>query len=1696
MVTVDMLARRAPPSAGRPLREAGARSVFAALILAATLSGCGGDASENPTEVAVPASLSLRLDIAEVVPRGDVVARAGETVRFQVELAPERDPAALRFRWFVDDAPLRRRSPAVEVATRDLAEGAHWVRLEVSDGCEAGSVLWKLEVVDRPLRNREPLILQAIPPVGRTAVAGERVELAVIASDPDAGDSLSYAWRLDGAEVPGSGEGAERLEIETGLLELGTHAVEVVVTDGVPRSEPPAARYRWELEVVRADSPESLPAYFTGAWPVGNVGLERGGRLRLEVSAEAPNPEDHLSFRWEVDGVLQESTEPLFVFEPRSECDAGDSEVRRISCWVESRSDRNADRLRAVEWTVRAGRPAEASGEPPGREGGEAPRLQARAPEPSVPPDPGRPIVFRVDAEDPDGDVLTYRWSVDGIPVPGAGPVFTYVPGVEALGGAARPASFGRAPVVEVEVDDGLSESSPSRARWSVPGDAGSKPVFAALALEAGAIVIDNGGAGTSSKGVWQVSGASGAYGADSVYSKTAGDTYTYRFSVASPGRYEVLLWWTEWPSRSKAVPVTIVHAAGTAAKTVDQTANGGKWNSLGTYDFSWSAEIAIASVGGGYSTCADAACLNPSSTTDPPPATSGEIVIDDGASGTSSVGTWSPSSGENPYNGRSLYAKGSGSYTFQRAIPAPAVYDVYAWWTVVASREGAVPYDIAHAGGVSTVTKDQRTDGGKWVFLGQYSFSTAVKVTVRVPGSASVCADAVRFVPAGSAPPPPPATGEIIVDNGMPGTSSVGTWSVSGGPNPYGADSLYAKSSGSYRYEIALPAPGTYGVWVWYTEWPSRESAVPYAVEGVRGTSVVYLDQRTNGGQWRPLGDFEFADKARVTISVVDGDTVCADAVRLVPGGGAPSPAPIDPPAQTPSLPVEIVDLAAFALTPTMARVSWKTKFLGDSTVEYGKTTSFGSTRTVSGTRALHSVLLKSLSANTIYYVRVRSANGSVSITSPVVSFRTPTATPSFTVRPSHPRLYFTDTEVATIRQKIATAPFSSWWSSLKSFVTTQVTKPLSTVLTEPSDYVVGAAFYGLVGDSASARRHAIDAAVAVANLGASGETTALRWRIEVMAPVYDWLYAYTTSTEKSTIRNALIACARALEGTIRTEEMAIGHANGNQACAFLAALAVYGEHSDAAGIVSRALERYHTGFWSYWREFGGEDGGSYKSTWYATAATEYNLRTFWVWKSATGQNLFILEPWFEKLVAWYAYAFQSDMRFAPHGDIYFSGGVTESERYTFLSIARECRNGAAQWLGDRAREHIPVWGPRAVWEIIGYDPTVVASKPTPPYCRHLRGPGMAFFQDLYGGDAVSAAFRAPRYYVNSHTHLDHCTFTIFFRRDLALDSGLYDEYDSSHWRNYYARTIAHNGILVHDPSEVFLRYKEQVASDGGQKFIAPPEAPAAFPRTIDDLVDSDAFALGGLAAYEEGDLYAYAVGDGRRAYSASKMAVFYRHFLWLKSIQNWSRPAIVVFDEVESTNASFKKTYLLHTQAKPTVSGTLVSATNGTGMLYQRTVFPSSPSIALVGGTGKEYWVAGKNYPPSRLPKSGEDAGVWRVEVSPSVARTRDEFLHVLYPAVAGTSAPPSVRAIDATNMKGFETGNLVVLFSVRRGAMSSAKYSVSATRTHLLFGLLPGRTYDVLVGGTRVASLISSANGTLVVQTAAGTVEVVAR
>ena len=188
-------------------------------------------------------------------------------------------------------------------------------------------------------------------------------------------------------------------------------------------------------------------------------------------------------------------------------------------------------------------------------------------------------------------------------------------------------------------------------------------------------------------------------------------------------------------------------------------------------------------------------------------------ITIDNGGTGTSFTGTWLVSSGPNRYGSTSLDSAGSGqdTYRWTPTIPTMRVYEVYAWWTSLPSRSTAVEYRIRHAGGTAVVTRDQRTAGGQWVYLGTFQFNagTAGYVQVSDVNGAGVSADAIRWVPRANRPGPsqiPP--GGIVIDNGQAGTSFTGQWSLSSGTSPYGVRSLYAAGSGQDTYRWTADDP------------------------------------------------------------------------------------------------------------------------------------------------------------------------------------------------------------------------------------------------------------------------------------------------------------------------------------------------------------------------------------------------------------------------------------------------------------------------------------------------------------------------------------------------------------------------------------------------------------------------------------------------------------------------------------------------------------------------------------------------------------------------------------------------------------------------------------------------------------------------------------------------------------------------
>ena len=88
-------------------------------------------------------------------------------------------------------------------------------------------------------------------------------------------------------------------------------------------------------------------------------------------------------------------------------------------------------------------------------------------------------------------------------------------------------------------------------------------------------------------------------------------------------------------------------------------------------------------------------------------------------------------------------------------------------------------------------------------------------------------------------------AHADIIIDNGGSGTSSTGTWAVSGGTTPYGSNSLWARDGATYTWQFASQPAGTYEVSMWWSGLSSRATNVPVTIVHRDGSATVSVNQR-----------------------------------------------------------------------------------------------------------------------------------------------------------------------------------------------------------------------------------------------------------------------------------------------------------------------------------------------------------------------------------------------------------------------------------------------------------------------------------------------------------------------------------------------------------------------------------------------------------------------------------------------------------------------------------------------------------------------------------------------------------------------------------------------------------------------------------------------------------------------------------
>ncbi len=291
----------------------------------------------------------------------------------------------------------------------------------------------------------------------------------------------------------------------------------------------------------------------------------------------------------------------------------------------------------------------------------------------------------------------------------------TNVPGYQGTNYLAHPANGSPPGAIVVDnTDSGFSVTGTWPTSTSVGGYLGSNyQVHAANGEEPSAIVVDN-TAGTAS-GTWATSTSVGGYYGSNYQHHPAGagaNSFTWTPTIPTTGSYKVYARWTAHPNRSTQATYTVNHAGGATAVTVNQEANGGTWQLLGTFSLNAGSghSVVLVDQGDGY-VIADAIKVTPENAAP-------------------NTATWTPT------------------------IPSAGSYKVYARWTAHPNRASNAQYTVTHAGGDTPVTVDQVQNNGQWVLLGTYSMApgSGHKVSLTDQANGFVIADAIRLIEA-SAP-------------------------------------------------------------------------------------------------------------------------------------------------------------------------------------------------------------------------------------------------------------------------------------------------------------------------------------------------------------------------------------------------------------------------------------------------------------------------------------------------------------------------------------------------------------------------------------------------------------------------------------------------------------------------------------------------------------------------------------------------------------------------------------------------------------------------------------------------------------------------------------------------------------------------------------------------------------------------------
>lgn len=294
--------------------------------------------------------------------------------------------------------------------------------------------------------------------------------------------------------------------------------------------------------------------------------------------------------------------------------------------------------------------------------------------------------------------------------------------------------------------------------------------------------------------------------------------------------------------------------------------------------------------------------------------------------------------------------------------------------------------------------------------------------------------------------------------------------------------------------------------------------------------------------------------------------------------------------------------------------------------------------------------------------------------------------------------------------------------------------------------------------------------------------------------AMAYDWVYDLMTPQERQIALDMISSRTKTMAYLLDSLKVSPYDSHGWTAFGYIGiiSLATYGDIPESAGWLETVIPAFTTLLppWST------EDGG-----W--SQGTDY-------WQYSTGSNREFVDvlclgglidlnkkAWSQNEYLWPMYAYPAGSTGA-FGD---AGNLNKPMSYTVNSmnkLAFFTNNPVAKWVADEVGQLSP--SDLATY----YIAPVAEMEAEKPYTYHL---GHEFddigwatmHSDLIDQNRVSLFFRSSQYGAYNHAHPDQNSFIInAYGENLAIKSGYYDAYHSSHDSGFTRKTYAHNTITI----------------------------------------------------------------------------------------------------------------------------------------------------------------------------------------------------------------------------------------------------------------------------------------------------------